>query len=196
MGLVKTNTLNIKYFSIISIILSISFFQCDKFSSSTWLYYNQTSCSDKWGLYTNFDNLKQKVENYILTKKSIKVYDVEVLSNGPEQNCLACSCTTGNIIKLKVMTGDVAELKTEGFYEYHSERTSAKNDYGAARHLVFMTYLNDVSNGGTEFYHQKLITQAEKGLTLIWPVDWTFTHRGVISPDQEKYITTGWYDFF
>ncbi len=117
MGLVKTNTLNIKYFSIISIILSISFFQCDKFSSSTWLYYNQTSCSDKWGLYTNFDDLKQKVENYILTKKSIKVYDVEVLSNGPEQNCLACTCTTGNIIKLKVMTGDVAELKTEGFYE-------------------------------------------------------------------------------
>jgi hypothetical protein len=87
-------------------------------------------------------------------------------------------------------------MPTEGFYEYHSERTSAKNDYGAARHLVFMTYLNDVSNGGTEFYHQKLITQAEKGLTLIWPVDWTFTHRGVISPDQEKYITTGWYDFF
>ena len=107
MGLVKTNTLNIKYFSIISIILSISFFQCDKFSPSTWLYYNQTSCSDKWGLYTNFDDLKQKVENY----------DVEVLSNGPEQNCLACTCTTGNIIKLKVMTGDVAELKTEGFYE-------------------------------------------------------------------------------
>jgi hypothetical protein len=85
---------------------------------------------------------------------------------------------------------------TEGFYNYHTERTSAKNDHGASRHLVFMTYLNDVSNGGTEFYHQKLITPAEKGLTLIWPVDWTFTHRGVISPDQEKYITTGWYNFY
>ena len=83
---------------------------------------------------------------------------------------------------------------TEGFYEYHTERTNAKN--GASRHLVFMTYLNDVSNGGTEFFHQKLITPAEKSLTLIWPVDWTFTHRGVISPDQEKYITTGWYDFY
>jgi hypothetical protein len=85
-------------------------------------------------------------------------------------------------------------IPTEGFYEYHTERTTAKD--GVTRHLVFMTYLNDVSNGGTEFYHQKLITPAEKGLTLIWPVDWTFTHRGVISPDQEKYITTGWYDFF
>ena len=85
---------------------------------------------------------------------------------------------------------------TEGFYEYHTERTSARTNHGASRHLVFMTYLNDVSNGGTEFFHQKLITPAEKGLTLIWPVDWTFTHRGVISPDQEKFITTGWYNFY
>jgi hypothetical protein len=32
----------------------------------------------------------------------------------------------------------------------------------------------------------------KKGLTLIWPADWTFTHRGVPSPTQEKIITTGW----
>ena len=29
-------------------------------------------------------------------------------------------------------------------------------------------------------------------MTLIWPADWTFTHRGVPSPTQEKIITTGW----
>ena len=137
MGLVKTNTLNIKYFSIISIILSISFFQCDKFSSSTWLYYNQTSCSDKWGLYTNFDDLKQKVENYIQTKKSIKVYDVEVLSNGPEQNCLACTCTTGNIIKLKVMTGDVAELKAiSAVFGSHAKNININSTKSMTGHLL------------------------------------------------------------
>jgi hypothetical protein len=86
--------------------------------------------------------------------------------------------------------------RKQGFYDYHTERTSGRVEHGASRHLVFMTYLNDVSNGGTEFFHQKLITPAEKGLTLIWPVDWTFTHRGVISPDQEKYIITGWYSFY
>jgi hypothetical protein len=82
----------------------------------------------------------------------------------------------------------------EGFYVWHTERTGAERV--ASRHLVFMTYLNDVDNGGTEFHHQKLITQAEKGLTLIWPADWTFTHRGVISPDQHKYIITGWLDYY
>ena len=56
-----------------------------------------------------------------------------------------------------------------------------------------MTYLNDVTDaGGTEFCHQNLIVQPKKGLTLIWPADWTFTHRGVPSPTQEKIITTGW----
>ena len=42
-----------------------------------------------------------------------------------------------------------------------------------SRHLVFMTYLNDVSDaGGTEFYHQGLVVQPVKGLTLLWPSDW------------------------
>ena len=82
-----------------------------------------------------------------------------------------------------------------GFKVWHSERLS-KLPPASERHLAFMTYLNDVTDqGGTEFYHQKYITQARKGLTLIWPVDWTHTHRGVVSPTQEKYIITGWFSF-
>ena len=59
-----------------------------------------------------------------------------------------------------------------------------------------MTYLNDVKDGGTEFKYQNLTTPAKKGLTLIWPVYWTHTHRGQISNTQTKYITTGWFDFY
>ena len=82
-----------------------------------------------------------------------------------------------------------------GFKKWHTERTSDLNPQNT-RHLVFMTYLNDVTDGGgTEFYHQKLITKAEKGKTLIWPTDWTYTHRGVVSPTQEKYIITGWFNY-
>ena len=82
-----------------------------------------------------------------------------------------------------------------GFKQWHTERWG--NQLPAAkRHLVFMTYLNDVQDeGGTEFFCQKLKVQARKGLTLIWPVDWTHTHRGVVSPTEEKYIITGWFSF-
>ena len=80
-----------------------------------------------------------------------------------------------------------------GFKEWHVENGGQK--YVLYRHLVFMTYLNNVDDGGTEFKHQNIITPAKKGLTLIWPAGWTHVHRGQVSNKKEKYIITGWYAF-
>jgi len=87
-----------------------------------------------------------------------------------------------------------------GFKIWHTERNSARFP-NAMRHLVFMTYLNDVNDpddeyaGGTEFLHQDVKIKAKKGLTVIWPADWTHVHRGIISEKSSKYIITGWYSF-
>ena len=82
-----------------------------------------------------------------------------------------------------------------GFHEWHKERIGLEWP-NCGRHLVFITYLNDVNDAGeTEFYYQKLKVKPEKGLTIIWPVDWMFTHRGITSLTEEKYIATGWYNF-
>lgn len=82
-----------------------------------------------------------------------------------------------------------------GYKIFHTERVSATPPV-STRHLVFMTYLNDVDDGGgTEFFHQKFTAPARRGLTLIWPADWTHTHRGVVSPTQEKMVVTGWFNF-
>ena len=85
--------------------------------------------------------------------------------------------------------------KGGGFKEWHCESTGTSSQFH--RHLVFMTYLNDVENGGTEFLYQNELNQkdAEQGLTLIWPAHWTHTHKGIVSDQQEKYIITGWYNF-
>jgi hypothetical protein len=78
-----------------------------------------------------------------------------------------------------------------GFKVWHHERfVNSKNTI-----FVFMTYLNDVNDGGTEFYHQKIISPAKKGLTIMWPADWTHTHKSQISKNNEKYIATGWFKF-
>tara|TARA_B110000503_G_scaffold48990_1_gene79568 strand:+ start:1377 stop:1970 length:594 start_codon:yes stop_codon:yes gene_type:complete len=80
------------------------------------------------------------------------------------------------------------------YFVWHTERVSGTWDSG--RHLVFMTYLNDITDaGGTEFLHQEVSVTPKKGLTLIWPADWTHTHRGIPSLTQTKYIATGWYRF-
>lgn len=83
----------------------------------------------------------------------------------------------------------------QAFKEWHTER-GGHTFVDASRHLVFMTYLNDVSDGGeTEWYHQQIKVSPKKGLTVIWPTDWTYTHRGCVSKTEHKYIVTGWYSF-
>ena len=79
----------------------------------------------------------------------------------------------------------------QGYKKWHNERGEYQIKQRA---LVFMTYLNDVPDGGgTEFaYYPELKIKAKKGLSLLWPTDFTHTHRGIIS-QHEKYIITGWF---
>jgi hypothetical protein len=81
----------------------------------------------------------------------------------------------------------------QGFYTWHYENNG--QDISGKRHLVFMTYLNTVKNGGTKFFYQNKITQAKIGNTVIWPSAWTHTHTGQISKTQTKYIITGWWRY-
>jgi hypothetical protein len=83
-----------------------------------------------------------------------------------------------------------------GFHGWHTERMN--DSYPSrSRVVVYMTYLNDVTDAGeTEFMYQNVKIQPRKGLTLLWPADWTHAHRGIASLSQTKYITTGWYQFY
>jgi len=86
-------------------------------------------------------------------------------------------------------------LPGEGYYKLHSERMTGYGEV-ARRHLVFMTYLNDVTDEGeTFFYYQGLKVKPKTGLTLIWPAEWTHTHNGITSMTQTKYIVTGWMSY-
>jgi hypothetical protein len=85
--------------------------------------------------------------------------------------------------------------KNEAYFGWHTERARGKERFGK-RLLVFMTYLNDVKDGGqTEWFHQNLKIKPETGLTIIWPADWMFLHRGIVAKKEEKFIVTGWFSF-
>ena len=59
--------------------------------------------------------------------------------------------------------------------------------------LVWMTYLNDVTEGGgTHFVYHDMTVSARNGKTIIWPPDFTHTHAVVVSNTQKKYVITGW----
>jgi tetratricopeptide (TPR) repeat protein len=79
------------------------------------------------------------------------------------------------------------------FQRVHSERNSISF---AHRVLAWMTYLNDVEEGGeTRFHHFGLEVRPERGKTLIWPAEWTHAHSGGVVRKGEKYIITGWIHF-
>ena len=76
------------------------------------------------------------------------------------------------------------------FKKIHTERASIETCH---RIFAFMTYLNDVEEGGsTYFSHYDLEIQPKQGLTLIWPAEWTHAHKGNILKAGSKYIITGW----
>ena len=84
-------------------------------------------------------------------------------------------------------------LAGDHFARLHSERTSLGTLH---RIFAWMTYLNDVEDGGTtDFDHYKIKIKPEMGKTLIWPAEWTHAHTGSILKSGSKYIITGWMHF-
>ena len=96
--------------------------------------------------------------------------------------------------KLEIGSFNLQRYKPgQHFKAIHTERISIDSSH---RVFAFMTYLNDVEEGGsTYFSHYDLEIQPRKGLTLIWPAEWTHAHRGNILRKGSKYIITGWICF-
>ncbi len=81
------------------------------------------------------------------------------------------------------------------FQKIHTERMGLNTLH---RIFAWMTYLNDVDvseGGSTVFSHYDLEVQPTKGLTLIWPAEWTHAHKGSVLNSGSKYIVTGWMHF-
>mgnify|MGYP001170235161 FL=1 len=79
------------------------------------------------------------------------------------------------------------------FAKVHTERSSISSSH---RLFAWMTYLNNVEDGGTtHFSHYDIEIKPEIGKTLIWPAEWTHAHNGKILNSGVKYIVTGWMHF-
>ena len=77
-----------------------------------------------------------------------------------------------------------------GFHNWHFVSTNVN----VKRKLVLQLYLNDIDEAGeTEFLYQNKRLAPKKNRLLIFPADFTYTHRG--NPPigkTDKYILTTW----
>ena len=84
----------------------------------------------------------------------------------------------------------------EGFYEYHSELNPGAHDASASRCAAWMFNLNTIENGGgTEFKYFDDKIEPKAGQLSIFPAYFTHTHRGIVAPEEDKYIITGWFHY-
>lgn len=81
----------------------------------------------------------------------------------------------------------------EGYHVWHDEHSgrSFKD-----RFLAIIVYLNDIEEGGeTEFLYQHLRVKPKMGTVVIFPVQFTHTHRGNPPLKDTKYILTSWGEY-
>jgi hypothetical protein len=78
----------------------------------------------------------------------------------------------------------------EGYHVWHYEKSSLET---SSRMLTVILYLNDVEEGGeTEFHYIPKRVKAKAGRLVIFPCDFTHTHKGNSPLSNEKYIITTW----
>lgn len=99
-----------------------------------------------------------------------------------------------SILQDKSLSVDQIKMKKirpgGGFHQWHYEALAGDS----RRRLVVQLYLNDIDDAGeTEFLYQNFRVSPKKNRLLVWPADWTHTHRG--NPPigtADKYILSTW----
>ncbi len=160
----------------------------DKHFAGQVSYFDETSSDKK-----KVDTTQKKSVELELNQFNLPVLDAYY--SGLQKLLMGYMQLYPEVQRLPSFTPTCARIqrydKDGHFNSWHYERGGGETQ---KRCLVYMTYLNDVEEGGqTYFKYQKKEIKPEVGKTVIWPSDWTHTHKGVGPKDGYKFISTGWY---
>jgi hypothetical protein len=149
--------------------------------------------------YTNSPKHLKDDESVLMSDQASVRLDATPLLSNTVYEALYKRCLPNYIDAYPVLSNanlSVQEMKLQktriggGYHMWHYETSGISV---ATRKLVYMVYLNDVVEGGeTEFlyYHRRLKPKA--GTMVIFPAEFTHTHRGNPPISNEKYIINGW----
>lgn len=165
-------------------------------------YFEKTKNKQTKGITTTGLNIKVKdrtdisvlpnelklPENEILKKYFEKLFECykDYLTQWPFLKSFGSKLNIGSFNLGRYNSG-------QHFQKVHCERTSLDTLH---RSFAFMTYLNDVEEGGSTYFdNYDLEIIPKKGLSILWPADWTHTHKGNLVKKGSKYIITGWLEY-
>ena len=145
----------------------------------------------------DFDLIKHSNTNPAVLSTSNEVYKIfndcikKYITSFPHQDQVP---GMSNFIEPTTFASLQVQRYTKGTGHYNAWHHEGGTFKMSRRFFALRVYLNDVEEGGeTEMLYTGQKIKPEKGLTIVWPVDWTFVHKGITSPTQDKYVVTGWY---
>ena len=83
------------------------------------------------------------------------------------------------------------ESNNGGKYDYHTDRYFNK-EMNEERHITFIWYLNDVTEGGETEINGNIKIKPETGKLLLFPSTWTYPHCSRPTISNDKYAIVGW----
>jgi hypothetical protein len=142
-------------------------------------------------------HLKEDNQLYLLSPRVVSTLNPEYVNHFLDvlwKKIIPIYVNKFSILQEKTFKVDQIKLKKippgGGFHQWHYEALAEDSK----RRLVVQLYLNDIDEAGeTEFLYQSTRIKPKKNKLLVWPADWTHTHRGN-SPfgTTNKYILTTW----
>jgi hypothetical protein len=122
-----------------------------------------------------WDDIKQALQQSLSVGLGLYQRDVTFLA-GSDHKELYCE-------PLRVKKYEIG-----GQFSWHIDCNSAQNH---SRALAAQWYFNDVKEGGaTEFADQKVSVPCVEGRLAVFPVAWTYRHRGAPPVSGPKYVCT------
>lgn len=106
-----------KILIILVLIGTATLSSCEKTINTTWVYYDETYCSDPWGNSGVFEEEKKINVVKYFEEKNIKIYAIEVLYDGKKEECEACHCHSEIRIKCRVKKKNVKAMLNASFYQ-------------------------------------------------------------------------------
>jgi len=180
----------------------------------SWKIENDTLCNEIIAFFEENKNLQnqgstasgkdltiKKTTDITIAPNDLQNIKFKCINNYIEElhKCFVDYQNQWPFLKDKIKSLHIGEFNIQRYFpgdhyaKIHCERLGIQNIH---RMFAWMTYLNDVDDGGvTNFSHYAIKVKPEIGKTLIWPAEWTHAHSGEVLNSGVKYIVTGWMHF-
>ncbi len=166
--------------------------------SHLWIKRHKTSQKESTDIYIDFANMLEEVQDPLFERVNpicLSALDKMTIAYKQSHPFL------NNISPWQLHPWYNLQYYSEGqgysalHCEHDSNYIDKESDGSKDRILAWMIYLND-AKCGTNFPEQKITITPAEGLGVIWPAYWTHPHQGVTPNIGDKYIATGWFNYY